>query len=156
MKQSELYFCYFCASLITSFLLLTFSTCHAGIVSSLFHYSSTAAFASRIFITCGIRMNLCTSYDETEFYPLPAFWSSWFFFFTDSILGLLDSCASTIQSNFIFWNFSDALALFRFTAPVTLELSDLPHGIGSGMGISHFFFAFLMICLYSSSFGSME
>ena len=49
MWQSELSFLSLCASRITSFLLLTFSCCHAGIVSSFFHYLSTASFASGIF-----------------------------------------------------------------------------------------------------------
>ena len=44
------FLCDFCASSITSFLLLIFSSCHAGIVSSFCHSLSTAAFASGIFI----------------------------------------------------------------------------------------------------------
>ena len=50
MKQSGLSFLSHCASRITSFLLVTFSICHAGVVSSFFHSLSTAAFASGIFI----------------------------------------------------------------------------------------------------------
>ena len=83
-------------------------------------------------------------------------WSSWFFFVTDSNLGLLDSWASTIQLNLVFRFFSDALALFRFTAPVTVELSDFLHGMGSAIGVSNFFLAFFITWLYSSSFVSME
>ena len=37
LKQSELYCCFYCVSFMTSFLLLTFLTSHAGIVSSFFH-----------------------------------------------------------------------------------------------------------------------
>ena len=54
------FFHYLCASFATSFLLLTFSNFHVGIVSSYFHSLSTAAFASGIFITCGIGMKVCT------------------------------------------------------------------------------------------------
>ena len=46
-----------CASWI-SFVLLTLSSCHVGIVSSFFHSLSTAAFASGIFIAWGVGINL--------------------------------------------------------------------------------------------------
>ena len=50
----------FFASSITSFLFLTFVSCHARIFSSFSHSFSTAAFASVIFINWGIGMNLRT------------------------------------------------------------------------------------------------
>ena len=55
-----------CASIITSFLLLTFSNCHAGVLTSVFHSLSTAAFASRIFIACGMGINFWTYCNVTS------------------------------------------------------------------------------------------
>ena len=51
---------FFCASFMTSFLLLTCFTFHDGIASSFLHSLSTAAFASGIFIAWSIGINLCT------------------------------------------------------------------------------------------------
>ena len=81
-----------CASRITTFLLLTFSKLHAGIVSSFSHSLSTAAFASGIFILCGIGINLCTRVQcDIEVNPLLAMWFSWFFGWEDSTRCLVDS-----------------------------------------------------------------
>ena len=49
------FFLSLCASRISSFLLLTFFNCQAGIVSNFFHSFSNAAFASKIFIAWGKR-----------------------------------------------------------------------------------------------------
>ena len=63
----------FCASWMTSCLLLTLIQCHAEIVSSLFHSLSTAVFGSGISATCGIRINLCIKLSWLlEFAPLSA------------------------------------------------------------------------------------
>ena len=51
-----LFFSLFCASRMTSFLLLTLVNCHAGNLSSFPHSLSTATFASRFFIES------CTTY----------------------------------------------------------------------------------------------
>ena len=75
---------------MTSFLLLTLFSCHADIVSSLFHPYFTAAFASKIFATCSIGQNcvpnsndllnwlLCLQYGLREFLvemvPLAVLW----------------------------------------------------------------------------------
>ena len=58
MKQSGLYCCFSVPFFMTSLFAFDFPSCHAGIVSSFFHSFSTAAFASGIFIACGIGMNL--------------------------------------------------------------------------------------------------
>ena len=60
------------ASSITSFLFLTFVSCHARIFSSFSHFLSTAAFASGIFIAWGIGINLCTRLQWfNELIPFP-------------------------------------------------------------------------------------
>ena len=89
---------------MTSFLLLIFSNCHAGNVSSFFHSLSTAAFASGIFIAWCIGMNLCTKWwCNFEFSPFPAMCSSWILFVTDSILSHGFKCFSnTTGSCFCF------------------------------------------------------
>ena len=66
------FFVSLCASKVTSFLLLTFPKFYAGIVSSYFHSVSTAAFATGIFMTCDIGINLCTKlYYVIEVNPFP-------------------------------------------------------------------------------------
>ena len=136
---------------MTSFLLLTFFTSHAGIVSSFFHSLSTVAFASGIFIACGIGIKLCTKLQcNAEFCPFPAMCSSWILFVTDSILCLVDSWASVIQLNLVFA--SDALAFSVFETTVSRKHAwenALLHGIAAA-------FALLMMSLYSSSLGSIE
>ena len=50
----------------------------------------------------------------------------------------MDLWASTIQLNLVFGILSDVLALFRFTALVTVELSDLLHGKASAIDVTKF------------------
>ena len=88
-----------CASRTASLLLVTFSTCHAGIVSSFCHSLSTAAFASRMFIIRGIGINLCTKLSWLiELYLLLAMWSSWPSSRDDSKRFLVDLWASTVHA----------------------------------------------------------
>ena len=69
-------------------------------------------------------------------------------FVADSILCLVDSCASAIQSNFVFA--SDALAFPVFVSAVfrlhAFEIA-LLHGIAAAFGVSNFRLAFLMMSL---------
>ena len=58
-------FCFFPCLGVTSFLFLTFVSCHAGIFSSLSHSLSTAAFASGMFIAWGIGIK------KSSFHTLP-------------------------------------------------------------------------------------
>ena len=46
----------------TSLFLLTLFSCHAEVASSFLQSMSTAAFASRIFMACGIGRNVCTKW----------------------------------------------------------------------------------------------
>ena len=46
--------------------------------------------------------------------------------------------------------------LVTCTAPAHSELVDLLHGIGSAIDVSNFCHAFLIMSLFSSSFGSMK
>ena len=124
---------------MTSFLLLTFLTSHGGIVSSFFHSLYTADFASGIFIACGKGINLCTKlWWFIEFYPLPAKCSSWILFVTDSVLCLVDSCASVIQLNLVLA--SDALVLSVFETTVSRVHAwenALLHGIAAAFDVSN-------------------
>ena len=99
-----------CASRITSFCLPTLSNCQAGLVFlSFFHASSTAAFASWIFIAWGIGTNLCAKLQWLiELYPLSDLWSSWSFGRVGSKRFLVDSWASTMHACFVFWIFLDS------------------------------------------------
>ena len=98
---------------MTSFLLLTFFTSHAGIVWSFFHPLSTVAFASGIFIACGIGTNLCTKlWCNTEFSPFAAMCSScilfrhWLYSLSCGFMGFSD----TNETGLCFW----CLGFFRF------------------------------------------
>ena len=112
----DFYFKSLCASRITSFLILTFSKFHAGIVSSFFYSLSTAAVASGIFIACGIGMNLFTKFlCHIEVNPLPAMWSSWFL--TEKI-PLVDLWIHemSLYNHTLFWNSSpEAISDFATT-----------------------------------------
>ena len=71
----------------------------------------------------------------------------------------MDSLASTMQFNFFFGIFSDAVAFVRINAPVSLKLMDLGfllQGMAAATCLSNFLLAFLMMSLYSSSSGSIE
>ena len=111
----------------------------------------------RIFIAWGMGMNLWTKLScKTEFCPLPAMWSSWLLFETDSILGLADSCGSAIQLNLVFvW---DASAFPFFNTAVSRMPAwaiVLLHGIAAAIG-SNFRLTFLMMSLCSSTLGSIQ
>ena len=76
-------------------------------VSSFVHSSSTAAFASGIFIACGIGMNLCTKFlCVIEVNPCPAMRSSWILDCKDSAGCLVDSWDSTFQPYIVLNSFS--------------------------------------------------
>ena len=103
MKLSELYCCFSVPLLWPPFCSWLFSHPMLELYQAFSKPLSTAAFASGIFIACGIGINLCTKlWCNTEFCPLPAMCSSWIFFVTDSILCLVDSWASVIQLNLVF------------------------------------------------------
>ena len=101
----------FCASRTTFCLLLTLSSCYAGIVSSFFHSLSGAAFASGIFMACGSSQCIfCLRCDLHYFSGRDG-----------STLCLVDSWASTIQAYFVFGSSMDAFSL----APVPCEPDEL-------------------------------
>ena len=102
MKQSELCCCFSVPLLWPPFCSLLFShPCWDGLkfFPFLVHLESS--------LPCGIIVM------RHEFCPFPAMCSSWTLFVTDSILCLVDSCASVIQLNQVFA--SDALAFFPFS-----------------------------------------
>ena len=109
---SKVDFLFFCPSRTTSFFLLTFSNCHAGIISSFFHSLSTAACASGILIACGIVMNL---WCVIELCALPAMWSSWFLGGDGFTRCLVDSWGSTVQAFYVFGTLLDASSLAQFS-----------------------------------------
>ena len=137
------FFSSLCTSRITSFFCSSFyPKSKAGVASSFFYSLSTAAFASGIFIACGIGINLCTKLSCTiELYPLPAIWSSWCSGRDDYKSCLVDSWASTIQACFVF----EILPELAVSAPVSDELAWLLvpflQGIGTSIGTSNFLLA---------------
>ena len=89
-------------SSITSFLFLTFVSCHAGMFSNFSHSFSTAAIASGIKNAWGIGMTLCARQQwVTEFIPFAVMWSGWGLCPAPSSLGLVHSSASTTQAYFV-------------------------------------------------------
>ena len=149
---------FFCASFMTSFLHLTFLTSHAGTVSSFFYSLSTGAFASGIFIACGIGTNVRTKlYCNTDVCAFPAMCSSWILFVTDSILCLVHSCASVIQLNLVFASDVSASSVFEtMVSRMHAWENALLHGIAAAFDVSKFRLAFLVMSLYSSSLGSIK
>ena len=83
---------------------------------------------------------------NTEFCRFTAIWSSWLLFVTDSILGLVDSCASATQLNLVFVSDASAFAFFNATVSRVWAIV-LLHGIAAAIGVSNFRFAFLMMSL---------
>ena len=129
-----------CASRITSFLLLTLSSCHAGTVSSFSRSLSTAAFAPGIFTAWGIGINLWTKLQcVSALSHLPAMWSSWSFGRDDPKRFLVDSWASTTHACLVFGIlFNSPLLASVSWKSETLFAPNL-QGIAASFGTSNFF-----------------
>ena len=146
-----------CASRMTSLLLFTLSNCQAGVVSSFFRSWSIAAFASEIFIACGIGIILWTKLKWViELNPPSAMWSSCFLGRAGSKRFLVDSRAFTIHGYsvipWILWSLEQqfpAASSSAFLSPsYKAWLNSSEHPISS--------LRFLMVSLYSPSSGSMK
>ena len=141
---------WFLASSITSFLFLTFVSCHAGILSSFSHSFSTAAFASGILNAWGIGMNLWPRlWWVKEFVPFAVMRSWWCLCPAPSSLGLVYSSASTTQACFVL-----RFPILRWVSP--LLFIGILQGIAAGIGTYNFLRAAFIVSLNSSSFGSMK
>ena len=102
------------------------------------------------FFASGIGVNLCTKLQWlNEFIPFAEMWSSWYLCGTPSSLFLIDSSASTIQAYLVL-----CFPILRQVSP--RQFTGVLQSIAAGIGISNFLRAFFMVCLNSSSFGSMK
>ena len=108
------------------------------------HYCSTAACVSGIFNAW------CTNFFWlNEFIPVAEVWFLWYLCSTTANRILAVSSASTIQARLVFF-----FPILRQTSP--RQFTGVWQGIAAGIGISNFLRAFLMMCLNSSSLGSMK
>ena len=118
-----------CSSRITSFLFFTFSSCHAGIISSFCQSLSTAASAFVTSIACGCGINLWSKlYFVIEFYPLPSM---------DMILSVVSWTrepprhmdALSFESFFFFFGFTSLRfnVVKNWSASLYLSCTALPH-----------------------------
>ena len=94
----------FLASSITSFMFLTFVSCHAGIFQ-IFLIFPLLPLHPFFFNAWGIGINLCTKWWRlSEFIPFAAMWSSWYRCGIPSNRILTDSLASTIQADLVLFS----------------------------------------------------
>ena len=142
----------FFASSITSYLFLTFVSCHAKIFSSFSHYFSTAAFASGFFLMLEASEWICAQDCNDlliKFIHFAMMWSWWSLCPAPSSLGLVLSSASTIQAYFVL-----RVPILWWVSP--LLFIGILQGIAAGIGTSNFLRAAFIVSLNSSSVGSMK
>ena len=132
----------FHASANSSFLFLTFVSCHTGIFSSCSHYVFHCSLCG-ILNDWSIGINLCTGlWRLNEFIPFPAMWSSW------HLWGAFVS--STIQA------YSVLFSPMARKVSLLLRHREVLRGIAADIGTSNFLRALFMISWNSSASGSMK
>ena len=138
----------FLASAITSFLSLTFVSCHTDIFSSFFVLSLHCCLCIRCFHCWGHGNKLVHQIGVTQW--IHPFSRSLIFMILvrRSTRFLMDSSVSTMQAYFVLCS-STVRQVFLYLSRWCLQ------GIAAGIGIFNFLRAFFMISLKSSSSGSM-